>query len=106
MMKKYFAMLLVIVLCISLCACSAGGLSGTYVNESGEYTVEFEKDGSCTWYQDDNFFVGTYEKLDTAWKLKIAGQGFYQNTIFTAEKQGKDLLITGGTVYGELFVKQ
>lgn len=105
-MKKVIALVLVFVICISLCACGGNTLNGTYVSESGTYTVELNKDGTCTWYQDGSFFNGTYEKTDSGWQLNISGSGFYSNTVFNAETSGKNLVITGGAVYGELFIKQ
>lgn len=105
-MKKYIALFLVVALCLALCACGGNSLNGTYVSESGKYTVEFKSDGSCTWYQDGAFFNGTYQQVDGGWQLNIVGGGFYGNTVFTAEGNGRTLVITGGVVYGETFTKQ
>lgn len=110
-MKKAVVLILVIALCVSLCACNENTLSGKYVSESGNYTVEFEKDGTCTWYQstwyqENTFFEGTYKPTDSGWQLNIKGSGLYKNTVFIAEKSGKNLIITGGVVSGELFIKQ
>lgn len=108
-MKKIIAFVLVIVLCLTLCACAedAGNtLNGKYVSESGKYTIEFERNGSCTWYQDGSFFNGTYQQTENGWQLNIEGNGLYSNTVFQAEGDGKTLVITGGVVYGETFTKQ
>ena len=105
-MKKVIALVLVFVMCISLCACGTKTLSGTYVSESGRYTVEFKDDGLCTWYQDGKFFNGTFQNTETGWQLNITGSGLYSNTVFTAEESGGNLIITGGVVNGEVFVKQ
>ena len=83
-----------------------GGLSGTYNSEHGEYTVKFTSSTQCTWYQDDTFFNGTYEKTQNGYQLEIIGSAIYSNTVFIATKDGKDLIITGGVVEGERFVKQ
>ena len=105
-MKRYIALFLVVALCCSLCACGGSNLSGKYVSESGKYTVEFTKDGMCTWYQDGAFFNGTYQKVDDGWQLNINGGGFYSNTVFFAEGNSQKLVITGGVVSGETFTKQ
>lgn len=93
---------LVFVICLSGCGKS---LSGMYVSESGKYGVEFEKSGECTWYQNDTFFDGNYEYLDGKYKLEIRGHGFYANTVFFAAKDDGDLVIDGGTVKCERFVR-
>ena len=105
-MKKCIALVLVFALCLALCACSGNSLNGKYVSESGTYTVEFKRDGSCTWYQDGSFFNGTYQQVDKGWQLNIIGGGWYGNTVFYAEGDGRTLVITGGVVYGETFTKQ
>ena len=105
-MKKIIALLIVMALSVSLCACGENALSGTYISESGVYSIEFNKDGTCTWYQDGYFFNGTYHQTDAGWKLNISGDGYYMSTTFDAEKSGKDLIITGGVVYGEVFAKK
>lgn len=99
-MKRVTALFLIIVMLIGLCACGSE-LHGSYTNGSGYYTVEFSKNGTCTWYQDGMFFNGTYEKAGSGWRLKINGQGLYENTVFTAERDGKALVITGGVLYNE-----
>lgn len=106
MSKKISSMICVImVLCILFTGCGSG-LSGTYTSENGKYSVEFTSGSECTWYQDGSFFNGTYEKTDDGYRLEIEGSGFYSNTIFDAEKDGSDLIITGGTVDGQRFVKE
>lgn len=90
-----------------LYGCGAQSLSGTYVSESGRYSVKFESDGNCTWYQDSLFFNGTYEKTDSGWKMEILGNGWYGNTVFSAEKVDENtLIINGGMVDDETFLKQ
>lgn len=105
-MKKSIGLVLTVVL-LFLCACGVTGtLNGTYMSESGEYKVEFKNNGTCTWYQDGVFFNGEYQKTDLGWQLNINGSGSYTNTVFEAKQAGRDLIINGGFVYGELFVKQ
>lgn len=105
-MKKFIAAVLVLALCFSLCACGGKTLSGTYVSETGTYTVVFEKDGTCTWYQEGMFFNGTYQETNAGWQLNITGNGLYGNTVFQVAEKGRDLIITGGIVYGEVFKKR
>lgn len=71
------------------------------------YEIKFESDGDCTWYQDGQFFEGSYywDKDDEVYYLDIKGSGFYSNTTFEAEPDGKDLIVTGGVVKGEVFSK-
>lgn len=94
--------LAVIVIFVSL----NSGISGTYESENGYYSVEFMSLNKCTWYQDGIFFNGTYEKADSGYQLEIVGTGGYLNTNFTAVKEGRDLIITGGIVGGERFMKK
>lgn len=100
----YLSILLASALFLS--ACSANGLSGVYISESNTYSVDFEADGTCTWYQGGSFFTGTYEKDGEFWKLEITGSGTYANTVFIATPSNGDLIIEGGTVNGERFIKQ
>ena len=37
--------------------------------------------------------------------MMLTGSGFYSNTTFEAEPDGKDLIVTGGVVKGEVFSK-
>ena len=105
-MKRYLGLFLVFMLCLTLCACSENSLSGKYVSDPAYITVEFKRDGSCTWYEDNTLFNGTYQKVDGGWQLNIIGDGFYDNTVFRAEGNGKALVITGGTVYRLTFTKK
>lgn len=99
------ALCLVVVLLITMFAGSGNALSGTYTSESGAYAVDFKKNGTCTWLQGGYTFNGTYEPLDGGWQLNMLGGGIAYDTVFFAEKSGKDLVITGGIVYGEVFTK-
>ena len=105
MKKRGLAVVLALAMVLSLAACGGNGLSGTYVSESGSYTVKFTSPTECTWYQDGSFFNGTYEKTDNGYRLEVLGGGFYGNTVFELLKDGKDFIVTGGVVYGERFVK-
>ena len=105
-MKKIFAFVLVVVLCLSLCSCGSKALSGTYVSESGTYTVVFNEDGTAVWSQDGTDFNGTYQKADGNWVLHVTGSGEYPDTDFIVKADGKNLVISGGAVMAEVFVKQ
>ena len=102
--KRISALFLIFIMIIGLCACGEK-LNGRYTSESGYYYVEFNKDGSCTWYQDGTFFNGTYRKIGGEWQLNVNGRGIYDNTVFMAEKDGKGLVISGGVLYNEYFYK-
>jgi hypothetical protein len=84
----------------------AQGISGMYESDSGVYSVKFTNSTECIWYQDGMFFNGTYNKTNDIYQLEIFGNGFYPNTVFNAKIDGKDLIITGGIVYGERFIKK
>lgn len=105
-MRKKGLSIICMILILSVLFVGCGGLSGTYTSENGKYSVEFTSGSECTWYQDGSFFNGTYEKTDDGYRLEIEGNGFYFNTIFDAEKDGSDLIITGGAVDGQRFVKE
>lgn len=105
-MKKFICILLVFVMCFLLCSCSAGKPHGIYRSESGYYSVKFDKSGSCTWYQSGYSFFGTYEATADGWHLYLEGNSDYGDTDFYATKSGRNLIIEGGTVDGELFIKQ
>ena len=104
-------LLIVVAIVLFVFYLTANTLSGKYVSESGKYTVEFNRDKTCIWYQEilgsDTFFEGTYEKEDDVFVLRIKGDGFYAfNTTLTAEPVDDGLVITGGSVDGELFAKE
>lgn len=106
-MKKIILMVsMVITLSIFCFGCGSKGISGTYTSEDGIYSVKFSSDSECTWYQDDLFFNGTYEKTDSGYQLEIVGDGFYTNTVFTVEADGEDLIISGGIVENLQFIKE
>jgi hypothetical protein len=85
---------------------SSKHFSGTYESKYGEYSVKFTGSSKCTWYQNGMFFNGTYKKIDGEYHLEIRGSGAYSNTVFIAVKDKRDLIITGGSVYKERFIKQ
>jgi len=124
-MKNKFFFLMILALFVSGLATSVSGcsfnpdedesgdLSGIYESESGIYSVEFKSSTKCTWYQNDLSFEGTYKKTNKGYELKIRADGkktnngsSYLDTVFNAIKDGEDLIITGGVVYGERFVKK
>ncbi len=106
-MKKIIVLILVFAMLLSFVACSANTLNGKYTSTSGRYSIDFDRDGTCTWYQSGTFFKGTYEKIDNGWQLNIGGDGgFYYNTVFVAIPQNGNLIVTGGIVDGETFIKE
>ncbi len=87
-----------------------GALKGMYVSESGLYKVEFNKDFTCIWYQEvhgnEVFFKGNYKLEDGVYVLHMEGEMYAYNTRFDAVLTEDGLIVTGGLVNGELFVKQ
>lgn len=76
-MKKLFSAICILAATLSLCACSEKEemLSGTYVGESGTYSVELREDGTCTWYDNGAAFEGEVvkEEGEDYWKVYING---------------------------------
>ena len=65
--------------------------------------------GKSQWemYGHQVYFDGTYELDDDGiYILNMDGEAYSLNTQFEAEPVGDDLIVTGGLVDGELFVKQ
>lgn len=88
-----------------------GVLTGEYVSESGLYKIKFKKDFTCIWYQEVHghqvYFDGTYElDEDGTYILNMDGETYSYNTQFEASLVEEGLIVTGGLVNGELFVKQ
>lgn len=104
-MNRKAVIVTLIMLIIVLVGCGNKKISGTYASEDGQYSVEFSTDSQCTWYQDGSFFDGTYKKTDNGYQLEMVGEGFYSNTVFTAEMDGDDLIISGGNVEQMRFIK-
>jgi len=106
--RKLFSFTILISLMLSITSIigCGNGLSGTYQSESGVYSVKFTSSAECIWYQDGSFFEGTYKKTNNGYQLEIKGSGLYTNTVFNVTTDKKDLIITGGIVYGERFVKK
>jgi len=104
-MKRFVALFLLGVMLAGLCACGSK-LSGTYENSSRSCSIEFEKDGSCVWYQYGTFFYGTYKKTNDGYQLNINGNGFYGNTVFYADLDGDVITISGGDVLDRTFYKK
>lgn len=84
-----------------------------------EAVKEYDKEGELQYDPDDTYiFYGTYEKTDDGYTLTIDGTAIFNSSgekinwptlkdavLFTATVDGKDLIITGGTVDGERFIK-
>ena len=103
--SKAVSFILIATMMVTLAGCSSS-LSGTYESESGKYFIKFSDSKECTWYEDGTFYNGTYEKTSEGYTLKMMGNLLVPNTVFEAVKDGNDLIITGGIVYGETFIKQ
>lgn len=106
MQKKVMILLLVVLAIICLSWCGKSKLSGTYSSEDAIYSINFTSNEECTWYQDGKFFYGTYEKIENGYQIEIMGDGLYSNTVFRAELDEDDLIITGGVVDQLRFIKE
>lgn|GEM_PF-2056695 len=82
-------------------------LSGTYMSESGNYSVSFKRNGTCIWYEDDMVFLGEYKKLSNNTYYLTVSLGILDiSTTFTAKTESpRSMAITGGTVHSERFIK-
>ncbi len=106
-MKRKKTLLLMVAMIFCLAGCGKTNLSGKYSTGDEKYSVSFtDNSDECTWYQDGMFFDGTYVKTEEGYQLEISGDGFYSNTVFSAEVDGDALIITGGTVDKLRFTKQ
>ena len=83
-------------------------LKGTYESVDGKYSIEFNSDKTCTWYQSGTFFEGSYEydEDEEVYVLEIVGSGFYASTIFEAELEDGNLIVNGGACNDTVFEKQ
>ena len=72
----------------------------------GRYKVTFNKNGTCTWYQDGLSFLGTYEKKDGAYEILIIGEGEFLDAIFTATPNADGIVIDGGMIDEWQFIKE
>ena len=74
----------------------------------GKYSIEFNSDKTCTWYQSGTFFEGSYEydEDEEVYVLEIVGSGFYASTIFEAELEDGNLIVNGGACNDTVFEKQ
>ena len=107
MIKRAISILLSVVLLTVLIACSSNSLYGTYVSDSGTYTVIFKKDGTCRWFESETVLDGTYEKGRNSYTLYIrSAMAWGSDTTFVAIPVDGGLQITGGVVNGEIFRKK
>lgn len=104
-MREKIVVVSLIMLIFVLVGCGSKKISGTYSSEDGQYSIDFLSDSECRWYQDGSFFDGTYKNIDNGYQLEMVGEGFYSNTVFTAEIDGDDLIITGGIIDQVRFIK-
>ncbi len=86
-MKKLFSIICIMMLAMSLCACSEKEemLSGTYVSESGTYSIELNEDGTCAWYDNGNKWEGKYEKEEDYWKVYLNGYIDYPEEVMDVQ---------------------
>lgn len=108
MKKTLITTLIISCMAAGIIACSnnSSSLTGTYTSEDDQYSIKFKANNTCTWYQGEDFFNGTYEYEDNAYTLEIEGSGLYKNTIFTATKSDSGLIIDGGSCDDVLFIKE
>jgi len=88
-------------------ACGSSGLSGIYVSECGRYLIEFTESTNVKWHQDGLVLDGVYLKTEHKgrYQLLIRGDGWqHTNTAFEVVRSGRDLILTGGTAFGERFI--
>ena len=86
-MKKLISAICILTASLSLCACSEKEemLSGTYVGESGVYSIELSEDGTCTWYDDGTAYEGNYEKEEDYWKVYLDGYIDYPEEVMDVQ---------------------
>ena len=91
-MKKLIALLLTIAALLSLSACGGGSdlpsLSGYYECESYAFDIsalEFESDGTVTFYMDWNY-TGTYKAKGDGYVLEITGGQSSVSDLLAKEK--------------------
>ena len=91
-MKKLIALLLTITALLSLSACGGGSdlpsLSGYYECESYAFDIsalEFESDGTVTFYMDWNY-TGTYKAKGDGYVLEITGGQSSVSDLLAKEK--------------------
>lgn len=72
-MKKLLVAMSVMACVASMCGCSKpeDTLSGTYVSETGTYSIELSEEGTCTWYDDGTSYTGYYVKEEDYWKVYL-----------------------------------
>ena len=86
-------------------------LSGTYSNDNGGYTINFNNNHTLTLIQKDeyseSFYKWTYEYNNKEYVLYVEWSLFANNTIFHAKRlQDKSLLINGWLMDNEHFRKK
>ena len=106
--NKIMAMIMAMAVMLLLSGCGKNTLKGTYESVDGKYSIEFNSDKTCTWYQSGTFFEGSYEydEDEEVYVLEIVGSGFYASTIFEAELEDGNLIVNGGACNDTVFEKQ
>ena len=112
MKKTIYVAVIVAVLVISLVALdrikNMDTLNGTYKSQSGDYEVQFKRDGSFVWKRGGAYLNGTYEsgyeKGAQVFQLHVYGKG-WDDGFYKAYRQGRDILIKYQSRDEQLFVK-
>jgi len=80
-------------------------LSGTYQSECGRFTVSFTST-RLTWQQSNTTLQGNHAMRGDGFILTVQGSGLYMTTNYTAIRDGRDLIISGGNLRNVRFVRQ
>lgn len=76
---------------------------GSYKNISGNYAVEFQRDGTCVWEQEGKCYKGTYRNTNTnEWAIYFDGFG----EAFRFSLMGEDIFVTGGPINERFFPRK
>ncbi len=90
-MKRLFAVILCIVICLSLCACGEKEIPPTPLEELTDYTLEQARADGCVIYEDHNITSGQsiWDKFE--WEANVMGNKSFVRLVFyyTLEGQGK-----------------
>jgi|GEM_PF-5968276 len=78
-------MVLILTLLVAGCNSNNTGLSGKYVCDGNDYSIEFTSSTECTFYADGKFYEGTYEREEFAERDDIQ---YYDIKISTGSNTG------------------
>lgn len=97
-MNRWISICMVAVITLTLCACAADSLEGSYLAADGE-VIEFKKDGTCIAYYNRVQLSGTYWKSESGWRMRIYSKllpDVYDE--YDVEKDGVKIIVNG-TIY-------